>query len=455
MQWVEQGLNWLGGLIWGPPTIVLLLGIGIFFTIRLRFVQIRYFPRGLRLVTRGGSDNTDGSAKFGDISPVKALGLSLSTTIGNGNIAGVCTAITMGGPGAVFWMWVAAAFGMATKLVEAALGQRFREITLQGNTVGGPMYYLSRKLGLRKLGAIFALVMGVKVLLSTSIVQGNSIAVALDTQFGFPRIASGLFLAFVTGLVILGGLKSIARAAAVVAPFMMVLFFIGGSITIGMFFNHIQDAFRLILVGAFNPQALGGGAAGVTVATAIRYGLARGTFSNEAGTGTAAVIHAPAKTSEPVRQGLIASLDVFLDTFVVCSFTALTVLVTGAWLEADSTAMAVTAFNSALPGIGGGIVALSSLLFGFSSLFGATYYGETAMFYLFGPRIRYPYRIVFCLLIILGSGVTVHVAWAVGDLLNGLMTLINLVGLIGLSGFVVKMVRSYDSRTSLSPILHS
>jgi AGCS family alanine or glycine:cation symporter len=410
---------------------------------RLRFLQLTGLPLSFRLLI-GQRDFGEGEGeRSGDITPLQALATSLAAVIGNGNIAGVCTAIAMGGPGAVFWMWLSALFGMATKIVEVVLGQKFRSRAPAGTVAGGPMYYISEGLGLKWLAGIFAFFMGGKALFATTTVQSNSIAVALQTQIGLPPWISGLGLAFLVWLVIIGGIKSIARVTIFLSPFMVFLYIAGGLVTVALFASKIPEALTLVFVGAFNPQAVGGGVAGATVATALRYGLARGAYSNEAGTGTAAVFHAAARTSEPVRQGLIASLDVFIDTLVICTLTALAVLVTGVWTEGTSTQMTVNAFNAAMPRIGGYIVAASSLLFGFSSLIANPYYGEISYAFLFGFRIRMPFRWIFCGLIFLGSVLRVEVAWSIGDVFNGMMAFTNLIGLVGLAGMAVSAVRSY------------
>jgi AGCS family alanine or glycine:cation symporter len=443
---LETAAARLAGFIWGPPTVWLLLGVGVYLTVRLRLVQLRYLPFALRLFV-GGADQGEGSnERRGDVAPRAALSVSLATVVGNGNIAGVCTAIAMGGPGAVFWMWISALFGMATKLVEATLGQRYRVVLADGSIGGGPMYYLRDGLGLSKLAGLFALVMGAKALCATSIVQSNSIAVALEHQFHVDPLFTGCGLAVLTWLVIIGGLKSIARVASVLAPTMVILYFGAGLVTLAVFASEIPDALRKVLLGAFDPSAIGGGMVGATIQSAMRYGLARGAYSNEAGTGTAAVFYSPARTSEPVREGLLASLDVLIDTMVVCNLTAFAVLVTGAWQRGGSTDMAASAFSAGLPTVGGLIVAVSSLLFGFSSLVGVPYYGETALAFLLGERIRRGFRWTYCLMVVFGATVTVKIAWSIGDILNGLMTVVNLVGVIGLSGVAIAMARNYFAR---------
>jgi len=378
------------------------------------------------------------------------LTTSLAAIIGNGNIAGVCTAIAMGGPGSVFWMWLSATLGMGTKLVETVLGQKFRKIMPDGSIAGGPMYYIREGLKLTWLAGAYALFMGCKSLFSIPIVQSNSIAVAMTSELGIKPWMSGLGLAFCTWLVIVGGIKTIGKVTEFLSPFMVALYVFGAFFTIITFASQLPEAFTMIFTGAFNPSAVGGGIAGVTIARAIRYGMARGTYSNEAGTGTAAVLHAAARTSEPARQGFLGSLDVFIDTLVICSLTALAVLTSGAWTHGTSTEMTANAFNSAMPQIGGLIVVASSFLFGYSSLISVSYYGKIALNYLFGPWIKRPYNWVFCLFIYIGATLEVEVAWSVGDMVNGLMAVTNLIGVLGLSGIAVAAVKTYLKNLDLS-----
>jgi AGCS family alanine or glycine:cation symporter len=411
------------------------------------------------LLLRGGNYGEGEGERRGDITPFQALATSLAATIGNGNIAGVCTAIAMGGPGAVFWMWLSAFVGMATKVAEAVLGQLYKTTAPDGSVAGGPMYYIRAGVPLGRvsvwMAGIGAFFMGGKALFATTSVQSNSIAIAMEAELGIPPLVSGIGVAVIVWLAIIRGIKSIARVTSILSPVMVVLYIGGGLLTVALFASRIPEAFRLIFVGAFNPQAVGGGITGATVARAMRYGFARGAYSNEAGTGTAAVFHAAAKTSEPVRQGLIASLDVFIDTFVICTLTALAVLVTGEWTHGTSSVMTVNAFNAALPGIGGKIVAASTLLFGVSSLIANPYYGEISYAYLFGQRIRVPYRWVCCGMILLGSLMRVEVAWSMGDVFNGMMALPNLIGLLFLAGVAVRSLRVYLDRVDSAPSTRS
>lgn len=439
----ERSIRFLASIVWGPQTVILLLGVGLFLTLKLRFVQMKRLGLSFRLLLSRKDLGESQKERKGDITPFQALMTSLACTVGNGNIAGVSTAIAMGGPGAVFWMWLSAFFGMATKLVEAVLGQKYKKIAPDGTIVGGPMYYISEGLKLPWLAGIFAFFMGCKPLFATTTIQSNSIALVLKTQLGLEPWISGLGLAIITWLVIIGGIKSIARVTEILSPFMVFLYIFGALFTLIAFASRIPHAFSLIFVGAFRPSAIAGGVAGMTVRNAIRYGLARGAYSNEAGTGTAAVFHATARTSEPVRQGLIASLDVFIDTLIICTLTGLTVLVTGVWTEGTSTEMTAAAFNAALPRIGGLIVMASSFLFGYSSLIAVPYYGEISFSYLLGNWIKRPFRWIFCLVIFVGAVLEVEEAWSIGDVFNGMMAFTNLIGVVGLAGLAILSVKSY------------
>jgi len=421
----------------------------LYLSIRIRFVQLRRLGFSFRLITKKEYGESAKKSK-GDITPFQTLTTSLAAIIGNGNIAGVCTAIAMGGPGSVFWMWLSATLGMGTKLVETVLGQKFRKIMPDGSIAGGPMYYIREGLKLTWLAGAYALFMGCKALFSIPIVQSNSIAVAMTSELGVKPWMSGVGLAFCTWLVIVGGIKTIGKVTEFLSPFMVALYVFGAFFTIITFASQLPEAFSMIFTGAFNPSAVGGGIGGVTIARAIRYGMARGTYSNEAGTGTAAVLHAAARTSEPVRQGFLGSLDVFIDTLVICTLTALAVLTSGAWTHGTSTEMTANAFNSAMPQIGGLIVVASSFLFGYSSLISVSYYGKIALNYLFGPWINRPYNWIFCLFIYIGATLEVEVAWSVGDMVNGLMAVTNLIGVLGLSGIAVAAVKTYLKNLDLS-----
>ena len=312
-----------------------------------------------------------------------------------------------------------------------------------GSVAGGPMFYIRSGLHLPWLAGAYAFFVGCKTTLATSLIQSNSIAVAMNSEFGLKPIITGIGLAILTWLVIVGGIKIIGRVTEFLSPIMVLVYIVGAFITIIVFASRLPEALSMIFVGAFRPESVGGGIAGVTVARAIRYGMARGAYSNEAGTGTASVLHAAAKTSEPARQGFLGSLDVFIDTLVICTLTALAVLASGAWTHGTSTEMTANAFNMALPQIGGLIVVASSFLFGYSSLIAVPYYGKIAFSYLFGAWIKHPYNWIFCIFVIIGATVEVEVAWSVGDMLSGLMVVTNLIGVIGLSGLAVANIRQY------------
>ncbi len=443
----EHAIRFLGSIVWGPQTIILLLGVGLYLTLRLRFIQIRRLKLSSRFLFGQQDFGESKKERKGEITPFQALTTSLACTVGNGNIAGVCTAIAMGGPGAVFWMWLLAFFGMATKLVEAVLGQKFKITDPDGTVAGGPMYYIREGLHLPWLAGIYAFFMGCKPLYSTSSIQSNSIALALQTQLGLEPWVSGLGLAVLTWLVIIGGIKSIAKVTKFLTPIMVFLYIAGALLTIIIFSSQLPHALSLIFVGAFKPSSISGGVAGATMARAIRYGLARGAYSNEAGTGTAAVFHASARTSEPVRQGLIASLDVFIDTVIICSLTAFAVLTAGVWNQGiTSTEMTASAFDAALGPVGGLIVAASSFLFGYSSLIAVPYYGEISFRYLLGNWVRHPFRWIFCIVIFIGAVMKVETAWSIGDVFNGMMAFTNLIGLVGLAGLAIALVKKYLSK---------
>ncbi len=424
----------------------MLLGTGLFLSFRLRFVQLKRLGFSFRILARHSSLGETQKGEIGDISPFQALTTSLATVVGNGNIAGVATAIAMGGPGAVFWMWLSATLGMATKMVEVVLGQKFREKLPDGSLAGGPMYYLRNGLGFAGLAGAYALFMSCKATFATPLIQSNSIAVAMSSEIGIKPWMTGLGLAVLTWLVIVGGIKTLGKVTEILSPLMVLLYITGGIITVIIFASNLPKALEMIFVGAFKPSALGGGVVGITVANAMRYGMARGNYSNEAGIGTAAVFHAAAKTSEPARQGFLGSLDVFIDTMVICTLTALAILTSGVWTQGTSTAMTASAYNQAIPQIGGLIVAISSFLFGYSSLIGVTYYGKIALSHLLGPWIHKPYNWIYCIFVFVGATIKVEVAWSVGDLVNGLMVMTNLIGVLGLSGLAVGIIKAYGQR---------
>jgi AGCS family alanine or glycine:cation symporter len=418
-----------------PWIVVLLFAAGLFLTIRYRFVQIVRFPEAVRETFGEASTQTTGA-----LTPFQAFMTALAASIGTGNVAGVATAIVSGGPGALFWIWCYGFVAMAIKLTEAVLGLKFRLATPQGVS-SGPMYYLRDGLGSPALAWIYALVAGVAALTTTPFTQPNSIADVLRAQVAIPPLASGLVLAVLTWLVIIGGLTSIGRVVQRLSPLKVALYLAGGLIVIVTHASRLPEVFALVVQEAFSTRAAVGSAAGVGMWVAIRYGLARGIYANEAGYGTAAVAYGTAASREPVQQGLHAVLEVFVVSFVTSTISALVLLVTGAWQSGERGAGAVVvAFDAAMPGVGGWVVAFCVFLFGYTTLIGWAYYGEQFLEYLLGRRVSVPYRWIYCLLIPFGAISRVDAVWAWGDLMNALQVFPNMVGLIGLSGLVAKVL---------------
>jgi AGCS family alanine or glycine:cation symporter len=434
---VRAAIYWASNAVWGPWTIFLLLGTGLFLTIRLRFVQIVRFRDAVRTMVPAAQAGARGA-----LSPFQAFMTALAASIGTGNIAGVATAVVTGGPGTVFWIWCYGFFATAIKFTEAVLGIKFR--VLSGERLSaGPMHYLRDGLKMPWLGWLYALIAGVACLTTTPFTQPNSIAVVWQSQFHVPTWASGVVIAALTCLVVIGGIKSIGRAAERLAPLKVFLYLAGGLIVILTHAGELPEVMALIFREAFSTRAAAGTAAGVGVMVAMRYGLARGIYANEAGYGTAAVVYGTARSQEPVQQGLNAVMEVFIISFVTSSISALTILVTGVWRSGlTSTAVVAAAFDTSIPVVGGWIVAFCAFLFGYTTLIGWAYYGEQFLEYVFGTRITMPYRWIYCLLIVFGAIGKVETVWAWGDLMNGLQIFPNLVGVIGLSGVAAATLRA-------------
>ena len=427
----------INGFVWGPIMLVLLVGTGVFLSLRCGFIQFVQLPRALRLVFSRRQDKG-----AGDISPFQALTTALSATIGTGNIAGVATAIAAGGPGAIFWMWICALFGMATKYGEAVLAVKYRHVQPDGTMQGGPMRYIADGLGWKWLGALFAFFGAFAAFGIGSMVQSNSVALALYSAWGVPTKATGGVLAVLTGIVIIGGIKRIGKVTEKLVPAMALFYVIGALVIIILHIDKLPEAFGLILGHAFTPSSAAGGFAGATVSAAMRFGVARGVFSNEAGLGSAPIAHAAAQTDNPVRQGLIAMTGVFFDTVVVCTMTALVLLMTGAWHSGEtSSAMTEFAFSNGLPGPGGLIVTIGLAVFAYSTMIGWAYYGEECIEYLLGSKVRMPYRYIFCLVIFVGAFLKVDLVWNLSDTMNGAMAIPNLIGLLGLSGVLARATK--------------
>ena len=428
----------VNSFVWGPYMLAFLVGTGMYLTVRLRGIQFTRLPQALRLIFTSEDRGRDDSVQ-GDISPLQALTTALSATIGTGNIAGVATAIFLGGPGAVFWMWACAVFGMATKFAEAVLAVKFRHMLPDGTMQGGPMRYIADGLGLRWLGWLFALMGCIAAFGIGSMVQSNSVAVALEHTWGVPPLATGIVMAVMTGVVIIGGIKRIGRVTEKIVPVMGICYVAAALLILVINYDAIPHALALIFIHAFTPAAATGGFAGAAVASAIRFGVARGVFSNEAGLGSAPIAHAAARTDDPVRQGLIAMTGVFFDTLIVCSMTALVILSTGVWTSGKtSSALTSLAFETALPGAGNIIVTIGLAVFAYSTMIGWAYYGEECIEYILGIRARMPYRYVFCAVIALGAFQKVGFVWDFSDTMNGAMAIPNLIGLIGLSGLLAR-----------------
>lgn len=441
MDAINTGLTWLNGIVWGVPMLVLILGVGLFLTIGLKLRSIFNVPLSFWMLWRGR--RPEGS---GEITPFNALMTELSATIGTGNIAGVATAIFLGGPGAVFWMWMTALVGMATKYAEAVLAVRYREKDSRGEWVGGPMYYIKNGLSSRWtwLGTVFAAFAGIAGFGIGNMVQANSVSHALENSLSIPLWVTGVVMFVLVGLVLLGGIKRIGAVAGKLVPFMAITYIAAGLLVLVLNVQKIPEAFALIFTYAFSPAAATGGFAGAAVWAAIQFGVARGVFSNEAGLGSAPIAHAAAQTPGPVSQGLIAMLAPFIDTIVVCTFTALVILTSGAW-TVGSTGAALTsnAFEATLPGVGHHIVSFALALFAFTTLIGWSYYSERSLEYLFGVRIIKPFRIAWCLAIIVGATMELAFVWLLADTLNALMAIPNLIALALLSPVVFALTREF------------
>jgi AGCS family alanine or glycine:cation symporter len=436
----------LNGIVWGPLMLVLILGTGIVLMIGLKFMPIVKMGHGFKLLWNGRDKKRQQGE--GDITPFNALMSSLAATIGTGNIAGVATAIFLGGPGALFWMWVTALVGMATKYAEAVLAVHFRETDENGHKVGGPMYYIKNGLSSRFawLGTSFALFGALAGFGIGNTIQANSVADVLYSNLGVPHLITGIVIAILVAMVLIGGIKRIAEVAGKIVPFMAVSYVLAGFIILIMNMSQLPSAFELVFVHAFTPVAATGGFAGAAVWAAIRFGVARGVFSNEAGLGSAPIAHAAATTDSPIRQGSIAMLGTFIDTLIICTVTGMVIIVSGAWTSGKTGAsLSSMAFESALPGIGGFIVAFGLSVFAFTTILGWSIYGEKCVEYLFGVRSIIPFRILWILAVPLGAVANLSFIWLVADTLNALMALPNLIALLLLSPVVFKLTKDYFS----------
>ncbi len=449
-------IDTINAFVWGPWMMVLVLGTGLWLSIGTGFIQLRKFGTAVRLTVRSAVHKDRDDLGPGEITPFQALMTALSATVGNGNIAGVATAIALGGVGAPVWMWITGLVGMATKYAEAYLGVKYRQTLPNGSLAGGPMYFLEHGLGLKWLAWLFALFGAITALGIGNMVQANSAALVLQTQLSIPLWLSGAVLAVLTYLVIIGGVKRISHVAAVLVPIMCTIYLLGGLVLILIRIADLPAAFALIFNSAFSGQAAAGGFAGAAMAQTMRYGVARGIFSNEAGLGSASIAHGAAMTRDPARQGVIAMLGVFIDTFLVNTVTTLSIVLTGVWATGlTSTALTAKGFSTVLGSAGGWIVAFGSITFAYSTLLAWSYYGLQCIEYIFGVRASLPYRWVWCLMIIAGALLSSDVAgikfiWNLADTMNGAMAIPNLVGLLGLSFLVFRGTRAYFGREGSS-----
>ncbi|MGE0043096.1 MAG: alanine/glycine:cation symporter family protein [Vicinamibacterales bacterium] len=421
--------TWLNGYVWGWPMIVLLLGTGIVLTILTGAAQFRYLAFTFKEVL---GKITQKSTEAGSVSPFQAVATALASTVGVGNIAGVATAISIGGPGSLFWLWVSGLLGMCTKFAEIVIAMHYREPDASGTMRGGAMFTLKNGLGLPWLGAIFSGLVALAAFGIGNMVQANSVAASLQASFGVSPAVTGVVLALVTGAVILGGIRRIGEVTEILVPFMAVFYLGGGIVILIRYASEIPGTVAMVFEGAFSGSAATGGFAGAGVMMALRYGVARGLFSNEAGLGSAPMVHAAARTDHPVRQGLYGIFEVFVDTILVCTTTGLAILATGVWSSgATGAELAGQAFATGLPGEWGHVVVTTSLvLFAFSTVIGWSYYGETGIVYLFGTKATMPYRMVWLVFIVLGAVGSLHLVWDVADTLNGLMAIPNLVSVL-------------------------
>ena len=446
MDALKNFFDTLGGWVWGPAMLVLLVGTGVWLTLMLRGLQFSMLWFALKQAFKPHGKKEDGSDHEGDISHFGALMTALSATIGTGNIAGVATAVVLGGPGAVFWMWITAIFGMATKYGEGVLAVKYRVVNKKGEMSGGPMYYIERGLNMKWMALLFALFGTIASFGIGSSVQSNSVAMSLKSSFNIDPWITGVVLTVLTGIVILGGIKSIAKAASIIVPFMAIFYVLGGLVIIVLHIDMLWPAVDKILTEAFNFSAAAGGMAGA----AIRYGVARGVFSNEAGMGSAPIAAAAAKTDHPVRQGLVSMTGTFLDTIIVCSITGI-VLVMGILSNqspAGETGAALTThtFNNMLPGPGGWIVTFGLIFFAYSTILGWCYYGEKCAAYVFGDGFVPAYRVIYVITVMLGTVASLDLVWSAADTFNGLMAIPNLIALLLLSKVILKETKDFKAK---------
>ncbi|MGU7905635.1 alanine/glycine:cation symporter family protein [Streptococcus suis] len=435
----------INNLVWGPPLLLLLVGTGVYFTLRLGVFQIGKLPTAFRLIF-----SSDQSGQ-GDVSSFAALCTALAATVGTGNIVGVATAITTGGPGALFWMWVAAFFGMATKYAEGFLAIKYRTKDANGQAAGGPMHYITLGMGQKwKPLAIFFAISGVLVALlgMGTFSQVNSIASSMSASFGLAPQLVSIVTAISIAFFIFGGIEKISDVSTKIVPFMAILYILASLIVLVVHWNELLPTLGLVLKSAFSPAAAVGGFVGATVKEAIQRGIARGVFSNESGLGSAPIAAAAAKSDNPVEQGLISMTGTFIDTIIICTLTGLTILVTGQWsVEGlEGAPLTQAAFATVFGNTGSIALTISLVLFAFTTILGWSYYGERCIEFLFGAKSILPYRLVFVTMVALGGFLKLDLIWTIADIVNGLMALPNLIALLALSPVIIKETRQYFAK---------
>ncbi|MGR6837531.1 alanine/glycine:cation symporter family protein [Syntrophomonas erecta] len=435
----------INDVLWGPIMLFLLLGTGVYYTLRTRFIQVRKFGQAYRQVF-GGAFKKEAADEEGELSSFQALTTSIAAQVGTGNLAGVATAIASGGPGAIFWMWVSAFFGMSTIFGEAVLAQKFRT-RREGVVVGGPAYYISEGLGQHWLAVFFAIAIILALGFMGNMVQSNSIAVAVNTAFGIPKLAAGFLVAILVAAIIIGGVKRIGQVTQYLIPIMAFFYFLGGIVIIFLNLDQVGPAFRSIFVAAFNPQAIGGGLLGVSVREAFRYGVARGIFSNEAGLGSTPHAHAVADVKHPAQQGLVAMMAVFIDTALICTMTALIILVSGAdYTKSTGAVLTQIAFAQGFgAGFGPSFLAIALFFFAFSTILGWYFFAESNVRFLFGKKALRIFQLLVLLFVIFGTTLEVPLVWELADVFNGLMIIPNLIAVLGLSGIAMAVLRDYET----------
>ena len=447
---IMKVMNGINSFVWGAPLLILLMGTGIYLTARLGLLQITKLPLALKYLFRKDKNNNSD----GDVSSFAALCTALSATIGTGNIVGVATAIKLGGPGALFWMWMAAFFGMATKYSEGLLAIKYRVKDENGQMSGGPMYYIERGLGKKWLAKVFALFgIGSACLGMGTFAQVNSITSSVSLTFNISPVITGIVITFLVTLIIVGGIKSIAKVAEIIVPFMAIFYVIGAFIIIFTNIDKIPEVISLILKSAFTGTAALGGFVGSSMVLALRSGVSRGVFSNESGLGSAPIATAAAKTNSCVEQGLITMTGTFFDTIIVCTMTGIILVLTGTWSsELAGAALTKEAFSIGLPMIGQYIVGIGLIFFAFTTIIGWNYYGERCTEYLFGIKGIKPYRIVYIILVAIGPYLKLEFIWVLADIVNGLMAFPNLVALVGLRHIIIGETKDYFKTLALQSV---